>query len=39
MYGKMLIIQFAYNFKNHWKKIQSSFSGYLNQLQQSGDEK
>ena len=39
MYGKMLAIQFSYNFKKPMKKDQSSFSGYLNQLQQSGDEK
>ena len=32
MYGKMLIIQFSYNFK---KTIEKKF----NQIQQSGDEK
>ena len=31
MHWKMLITQFSYNFKKPLKKIQSSFSGYLNQ--------
>ena len=39
MHGKMLIIQFSYNFKNHWKKNGTSFCGYLNQIKPSGDKK